>query len=71
MTKQLYDLLERTFHFAKRVRLYTRKLPKNIANIEDSKKVVRAFGSVVVNYFEKNKSVSEKYFLQSLKNLSF
>ncbi len=29
MTKQVYDLEERTFHFAKRVKLYTRKLIKS------------------------------------------
>ncbi|MDZ7774457.1 MAG: hypothetical protein U5L09_01995 [Bacteroidales bacterium] len=49
MTKQVYDLEERTYQFAKRVRLYTRKLPKNIANIEDSQQVVSASGSVGAN----------------------
>ena len=51
-SKQVYDLGERTFQFAKRVRLYTKKLPKNIANIEDRKQVVRASGSVGANYIE-------------------
>jgi len=48
--------------------LGTRKLPKNIANIEDGKQVVRASGSVGANYIEANESFSKKYFLQSLKN---
>jgi len=34
MTKQVYDLEERTYQFTKRVRFYTINLPKNIANIK-------------------------------------
>lgn len=48
----IYDLEERTFQFAKRVRLFVRTLPKTIANYEDSKQVVRASGSVGANYRE-------------------
>lgn len=33
----IYDLEERTFQFAKRVRLFVKTLPKTIANYEDSK----------------------------------
>ena len=32
-----YDLEERTFQFAKAVRIFVKTLPKTIANIEDSK----------------------------------
>ena len=32
--KPLYDLEERTFQFAKAVRLFVKTLPKTIANIE-------------------------------------
>jgi len=66
-SKQVYDLEERTFQFAKRVRLYTKKLPKNIANIEDNKQVVRASGSVGANYIEANESLSKKDFLMRVK----
>ncbi|MDA3818851.1 MAG: four helix bundle protein [Candidatus Delongbacteria bacterium] len=66
-SKPVYDLEERTFQFAKRVRLYTKKLPKNIANIEDSKQVVRASGSVGANYIEANESLSKKDFLIRVK----
>jgi len=66
-SKQIYDLEERTFQFAKGVRLYTRKLPKNIANIEDSKQVVRSSGSVGANYIEANESLSKKDFLMRVK----
>src|SRR6056297_618138 len=67
MTKQVYDLEERTFHFAKRIRLYTRKLLKNTANIEDSKQVARASGSVGANYIEANESLGKKDFLMRIK----
>jgi len=67
MIKQVNDLEERAFHFAKRVRLFTRKLPKNITNIEDSKQVVRASGSAGANYIEANESLSKKDFLMRMK----
>jgi len=35
-----YDLEERTFRFAKAVRLMIKGLPKSIANYEDAKQVV-------------------------------
>ncbi len=41
-SKPVYDLEERTFQLAKRVRLYIKKLPKTIANIEDGKQVVQS-----------------------------
>ncbi len=66
-SKQVYDIEERTFQFAKRVRLYIKKLPNNIANIEDSKQVVRASGSVGANYIEANESLSKKDFLMRVK----
>jgi len=46
-TKPRFDLEERTYQFTEQVGLYTRKLPKTTANIEDTKQVVRASGSVV------------------------
>ena len=55
-TKKVYDLEERTFIFAKNVRLFVKKLPKAIANIEDSKQVVRASGFVGANYREAKES---------------
>jgi hypothetical protein len=40
-----YDLEERTFEFAKRARAFVKKLPKTIANIEDSKQLI--FGAIL------------------------
>jgi hypothetical protein len=46
--KPVYDLEERTFQFAKAVRLFVKTLPKTIANIEDGKQLIRASGSVIL-----------------------
>ncbi|MEN8117911.1 MAG: four helix bundle protein [Bacteroidota bacterium] len=60
--KPVYDLEERTFQFAKNVRIWVKTLPKSIANIEDTKQLVRASGSVGANYIETNESLSKKDF---------
>ena len=65
--KPVYDLEERTFQFAKAVRLFVKVLPKTIANTEDGKQVVKASGSVGANYREANESLSKKDFLMRLK----
>ncbi len=57
-----YDLEERTFDFAKRVRDYVKKLPKTIPNIEYGKQLIRASGSIASNYIEANESLSKKDF---------
>ena len=58
-----YDLEERTFQFAKTVRNFVKTLPKTIANIEDSKQLIRASGSVGANYREANESLWVKKIL--------
>jgi four helix bundle protein len=65
-TKQ-YDLEERTFEFAKRTRMFVKKLPKTIGNIEDGKQLIRASGSVEANYIEANESFSKKDFILRIK----
>ena len=66
-SKPKYDLEERTFQFAKDVRLFVKSLPKTIANIEDVKQLIRAAGSVGANYIEANESLSKKDFLMKIK----
>ena len=66
-SKPVYDLEERTFQFAKRVRMYIRKLPKTTSNIEDAKQVARSSGSVGANYIEANEALSKKDFLMRIK----
>ena len=65
--KPAYDLEERTFQFAKAVRLFVKTLPQTIANIEDGKQAVKASGSVGANYREANESLSKKDFLMRMK----
>jgi len=66
-SKPIYDLEERTFQFAKAVRLFVKTLPKTTANIEDSKQLVKASGSVGANYREANEALSKKDFLMRIK----
>lgn len=66
-SKPIYDLEERTFQYAKHVRLFVKKLPKTTANIEDGKQVIRASGSVGANYVEANEALSGKDFLHRMK----
>jgi four helix bundle protein len=65
--KPVFDLEERTFQFAKAVRLFVKTLPKTITNIEDAKQIVKASGSVGSNYREANESLSKKDFLMRMK----
>ena len=66
-SKPVYDLEERTFQFAKDVRLFVKTLPKTIANTEDSRQVVKATGSVGANYREANEALSKKDFVMRIK----
>jgi len=62
-----YDLEDRTLSFAKRVIGFVNVLPKTLTNIEISKQLVRAAGSVGANYIEANESLSKKDFIMRVK----
>ena len=62
-----YDLEERTYEFAKKVRDYVKKLPGTISNIEYSKQLVRSSGSQAANYIEANESLGKKDFLMRIR----
>ena len=62
-----YNLEERTFLFASRVRRLTKRLHRTIENIEDIKQLIRSSGSVGANYIEANESLSKKDFLMRIK----
>jgi len=62
-----YDLEERTFQFAKRVRGFVKQLPRTLANIEDAKQLLRASASVGANYIEGNEALGKKDFLLHVK----
>ncbi|MCX5643841.1 MAG: four helix bundle protein [Phycisphaerae bacterium] len=57
-----YDLEDRTFAFAQRVRVFVRGLKRTICNIEDGRQLVKASGSVGANYVEANEALSKKDF---------
>jgi four helix bundle protein len=62
-----YDLEDRTLSFAKDVVFFINKLPKILTNIEISKQLIRAAGSVGANYIEANESLSKKDFIMRIK----
>src|SRR4051812_18028997 len=62
-----YDLEERTHQFVKSDRLFVKELAKTVANIEDSKQVIRSSGSVGANYIEANEALSRKDFILRIK----
>jgi four helix bundle protein len=62
-----FDLEDRTFEFARRVRAFVKKLPRTISNIEDVRQLVRSSGSTGANYIEANESLSKKDFVLRIK----
>jgi len=62
-----FDLEERTFQFARRVRIFVGRLHKNMANVEDGKQLIRSSGSVGANYIEANEALSKKDFVMRIK----
>ena len=55
-----YDLEERTLEFAKRVRIFLKKLPRSSLTTDDIRQLLRSSGSVGANYIEANNSLSRK-----------
>ena len=45
-----YDLDDRNYEFARRVRVFVKRIPRTICNTEDIKHVVRSSGSVGANH---------------------
>ena len=62
-----YDLEERTYQFARTVRVFTRNIPRTLENTEDAKQLIRASGSAGANYIEANESLSKKDFIVRIK----
>ena len=65
--EKTFDLEERTFRFAKRVRQFVKLLPRTIGNIEDVRQLIKASGSVGANYIEANEALSKKDFVMRIK----
>lgn len=62
-----FDLEERTFEFARDIRGFVKKIPKTLANIEDSKQLIKSSGSTGANYIEANEALSKKDFIHRIK----
>ena len=62
-----YDLGERTLKFAKRAIAYVNNIPRNLANIEVGKQLLRASTSIGANYIEAEESLSRKDFTMRIK----
>jgi len=60
--REIYNLEERTYQFAKRIRALINKIPKTLSNVEDCIQLTRCSGSVAANYIEANNSISKKDF---------
>ena len=66
-TNKIYDLEERTFEFAKAVRLTLMEIPFGNITTDDIRQVVRSSGSIGANYIEANESLSPKDFVYRAK----
>ena len=66
-SKPVYDLEERTFQFAKDVRIFVKTLPNTTANLEDGRQLIKASGSVGANYREANEALSKKDFVMRIR----
>jgi len=62
-----YDLEERTLRFSSQTRVYIKKLPRTVANVEDIKQLARSSGSMGANYIEANEALSRKDFVHRVK----
>lgn len=66
-TTKVFDLEERTYSFARNVVHFTKKLPRNVSNVEYVRQVVRSSSSVGANYIEANESLGKKDFAMRIK----
>lgn len=62
-----FDLEVRTSIFAKRVREFTKKLPRSWGNREDIPQLIRSSGSVAANYIEANEGLGKNDFPMRIK----
>jgi len=64
---RIYDLEGRTYNFAKDIRLWIKKSPKNLINVEGIKQLLKSSGSVGANYIEANEALSKKDFIMRMR----
>lgn len=68
MEELKYDLKERTYPFAFRVRRFIKTIPLTMTQQEDGRQLVRSSGSIAANSIEANEALSKKDFLMRIKN---
>ena len=61
------SLEERTFNFARDVRIFVRSIPRSIIATADGMQLVRSSGSVGANYIEAQEALSKKDFALRVK----
>jgi len=61
------DLLPRRVRFAKETRAFIRSLKVDLANVEDSKQLIKSLGSIGANYIEAQEALSKKDFVYRCK----
>lgn len=64
---KLYDLEDRTFKFARDVRLTMNRMSKTLISLDDIRQVIRSSGSIGANYREANEALSKKDFMMRIK----
>ncbi|NER09633.1 four helix bundle protein [Muriicola jejuensis] len=65
--RKVYDLEERTYSFARDCRIFIKKLPKTLGNVEDGKQLIKSSGSIGANYIEANEKLGERDLYMRLK----
>jgi four helix bundle protein len=64
---KVFDLEERTFQYARRMRTFLETLKNGETNAEDKKQLTRSSGSVAANYIEANEAISPRDFSLRIK----
>jgi four helix bundle protein len=64
---KIYNLQNRTYHYAKEVRDYSCKLQLTLSNTIYIKQLLRSSSSIGANYIEANENLGNKDFIMRLK----
>lgn len=62
-----FDLEQRTLEFSQQIKQYVLSLPRNVANLENGRQLIRSAGSVGANYIEANDALGQRDFLMRIR----
>lgn len=65
--KKEFDLEGRLLKFGKDTRIFIKKLPRTISNVEDCRQLARSSGSMGANYIEGNEALGKKDFVMRMR----